>query len=133
MSAPFPENTIINLSPDAVRDTRPHHEHELYTANTGSFAAMPPLPLPPVDGMTVKVNTYEDVPEEPRFDPAIHLDLQRPEWVRLLGENFKKTTDLPQFCPEKGSTLAYTAPFKVVLHIAHFLKSVYFAYSSMCK
>ena len=115
MSTPLLENVVTNLSPDAVRDTRPHHEHELYTTNTGSFAAMPPLPLPPSEGMTVKINSYEDVPEEPRFDPAIHLDLDRPDWVRLLGDDFKKTTDLPQFCPAKGSPLAYTAPFKVFL------------------
>jgi len=56
-----------------------HYEHPLYAVNSGSFHHMGTLPLPPKDGMPVAVNQYDDVPEEPKFDPKIHLDLHKPK------------------------------------------------------
>ncbi len=89
-----------------------HYDHPIYKLNCGSVAQMPPLPLPPAEGHSAKINTYEDVPLEPKFDPKIHLDLERPEWIRLLP-NFEKTTKLPKVDSSNGSPFAYSSPFNV--------------------
>jgi hypothetical protein len=61
-----------------------HYVHPMYQVNSGSFRHMGTLPLPPKDGMPVAVNHYEDVPEEPKFDPDVHLDLSKPKYNRIV-------------------------------------------------
>ena len=58
----------------------------------------------------MKVNTYDDV-DEPRFDPRLHLDLQHPEYIRLLTD-FEKTKKYPKVTDHNGSPFAYSAPFQ---------------------
>ena len=65
-----------------------------------------------------KVNTYENV-DEPRFDPKVHLDLQHPEYIRLLTD-FEKAKKYPVVTDHNGSTFAYSAPFQVCsMYYAH--------------
>ena len=49
--------------------------------------------------------------DEPRFDPRLHLDLQHPEYIRLLTD-FEKTKKYPKVTDHNGSTFAYSAPFQ---------------------
>ena len=58
-----------------------------------------------------QVNTYDDV-DEPRFDPKVHLDLQHPEYIRLLAD-FERTKKYPVVTDHNGSPFAYSAPFQV--------------------
>lgn len=70
------------------------------------------LPLPPAKGLPVKINYYEDV-DEPRFDPAIHLNLEMPDYVRVFPD-FKKMKKTPEFFGDaNGSKFAYSSPFQV--------------------
>ena len=57
-----------------------------------------------------KVNTYDEV-DEPRFDPRLHLDLQHPEYIRLLTD-FEKTKKYPKVTDHNGSSFAYSSPFQ---------------------
>ena len=50
--------------------------------------------------------------DEPRFDPKVHLDLQHPEYIRLLTD-FEKTKKYPVVTDHNGSQFAYSAPFQV--------------------
>ncbi len=85
----------------------PFHRH-----NRDSFFRMGTLMLPPSEGLPVKINTYEDVPEEPKFDPKLHLDLQRPRFIRVFPD-FERRENLPDEFEGKGSPFAYSAPFQV--------------------
>ena len=89
-----------------------HYGHPLYTVNSGSFYPQDPIPLPPTDGLHVQINTYDDVPEEPKFDPAVHLDLQRPRFIRLLP-TYEKSFKFVE--PKEGgpSPFAWSSPFQV--------------------
>ena len=49
--------------------------------------------------------------DEPRFDPRLHLDLQHPEYIRLLTD-FEKTKKYPKVTDHNGSPFAYSAPFQ---------------------
>jgi hypothetical protein len=89
-----------------------HYDHSLYAQNSGNVCNQIPLPLPNAKGLSIKLNTYDDV-EEPRFDPKVHLDLKHPEYIRLLPD-FKKTTfPCPRVTDHKGSQFAYSTPFQV--------------------
>ena len=92
-----------------------HYEFPLHKLNSGSFHHQGVLPLPPADGLSIRINTYEDVPEEPRFNPEIHLDLRRPSYVRLFPD-FEKAERAPPVNSSEGSRFAYSAPFQVCLN-----------------
>ena len=89
-----------------------HYEHSLYKENRGRVYNAPTLPLPPPEGMLAEIRTYAEAPEEPVFDPKIHLDLQKPKYVRHLTD-FKKTDKMGMLTENGGSTFAYSAPFQV--------------------
>lgn len=89
-----------------------HYDFPLHEVNSGSFFDQGVLPLPPTEGLSVKINTYNDV-DEPRFDPKVHLDLQQPRFIRTFPL-FEETTKTPKVDSYKGSCFAYTAPFQVL-------------------
>ena len=94
-----------------------HHEHSIYRLNSAFESLQDPLPLPPKEGLsTIKLNTYEDV-DEPKFDPKIHLNLQKPKFVRLMPD-YEKRFDFPIKGEkhENGSAFAWSSPFQVILH-----------------
>ena len=97
-----------------------HYEHSIYGINGDFESLQDPLPLPPKDGLTsVKLNTYEDV-DEPRFDPEIHLNLQKPKFVRLMPD-YRKRFEFPiekRKCG-KGSEFAWSSPFQVTYIHTH--------------
>ena len=63
-------------------------------------------------GLPVKINYYEDV-DEPKFDPDIHIQLGKPEYVRCFPK-FEKLDKTPCFATDQnGSQFAYSAPFQV--------------------
>ncbi len=92
-----------------------HYEHELYKLNAGSVFNQTPIPLPPKDGLAyVKINTYEDV-DEPKFDPDVHLDLKKPEFVTLFPDFVKvSATEPTKKVAGEMSPFAYTSPFQVL-------------------
>ncbi len=89
-----------------------HHEFPIHKLNSGYYEHMGVLPLPPADGLSIKINTYDDVPEEPRFDPAVHLSLKRPSFVRLFPD-FDRAVRTPRVNSYKGSQFAWSSPFQV--------------------
>ena len=92
-----------------------HHEHSIYRLNSGAESLQTALPLPPKEGLTgIRINAYDDVPE-PEFDPEIHLNLQRPKFVRLFPD-FRKCSDFPvnKNKGENSSPLAWSSPFQVI-------------------
>ena len=90
----------------------PHGEFPVYKENRGKSFLQSTIPLPPRDGFPMAIRTYDDVPEEPRFDPAIHLDLHMPRFIRMLP-HFEKSFQLPEASDEQGSSLAWSSPFQV--------------------
>ena len=65
----------------------------------------------------MEIRHYDDVPEEPRFDPSVHLDLQMPRFIRLLP-CFDKSFKLPEAGKDgQGSPLAWSSPFQVRLSV----------------
>lgn len=91
-----------------------HVLHPIYQENAGVIYNRERLPLPPREGLTtIKLNEYKDVPEEPVFDPKVHLDLQMPEYVRVL-ETFEKSNTFPKINKTGGSDFAYSSPFQVL-------------------
>ena len=89
------------------------YELPIYRENVGRVFNRPQLPLPPREDLPVAIRTYEEAPEEPVFDPKIHLNLERPSYARLFPD-FKKSDDFGSIRKDgKGSNLAYTPPFSV--------------------
>jgi len=90
-----------------------HTEHLLYTENDGGFRQMPVLPLPPSsqDFPHPLVHCH---PEEPKFDPAVHLALSAPRYVRLFP-NLEETDHVtaPRVTNSKGSRFAFSGPFQL--------------------
>ena len=65
------------------------------------------------EDLPMDIRHYDDVPEEPRFDPSVHLDLQMPRFIRLLP-CFDKSFKLPEAAKDgDGSPLAWSSPFQV--------------------
>ncbi len=104
-----------------------HYDHELYALNSGRVCEQEPIPLPSSKGLPLKLNTYDDV-DEPVFDPKVHLNLQHPEYIRLL-DDFEKTNAYPVVTDHKGSNFAYSAPFQVDVC----LKGIYFRSTRTCE
>ena len=102
-------NHIIIIFQD---DKQSHHHHDLYTENLGICSPTPILPIPHEEGFPFKINTYDDV-DEPIFDPDVHLQLEMPEYVRVLPdfEKMKTTPDIDR--DQNRSQFAYSAPFQV--------------------
>ena len=66
-------------------DKQSHHHHELYIDNLGICSPSSILPLPHEEGFPFQINSYDDV-DEPIFKPEIHLQLEMPEYVRVLPD-----------------------------------------------
>ena len=93
-------------------DKQSHHHHELYIDNSGICSPTSILPLPHEEGFPFQINSYDDV-DEPIFNPEIHLQLEMPEYVRVLPD-FEKMKATPVINREQnGSRFAYSAPFQV--------------------
>ena len=90
---------------------RNHREFPLSEVNSGSFFHQGILPLPPTDGLSVKINGYDDV-QEPKFDPKVHLDLKKPKFIRVFP-GFEKTDRSPRVVDSSGSLFGYSSPFQV--------------------
>jgi len=91
--------------------------------------------LPSKDNFPVHINNYEDVPEEPKFDPDRHLDLHKPDYIRVLGD-FQKKTTLLKVDSSHGSPFAYSSPFQVIEENGKKLYSsikMYFVYRCLVK
>ncbi len=90
-----------------------HNDFPLHKLNSGSFHHQGVLPLPPADGLTVRINNYDDEGvSEPRFDPKIHLDLRRPKYVRLFPD-FDKADRALKVDSNAGSRFGFSSPFQV--------------------
>merc|ERR1712002_137727 len=64
-------------------------EHDFYKVNSGREALMPMLPDPPCKMPMAKHITYTSE-DEPKFDPNIHLKLEKPAHVAIFdGDDFK--------------------------------------------
>lgn len=93
----------------------------LYSLNREENVSYAPLPLPPPKGMTVPVHGDVEIRKgfirEPKFDPKIHLDLEMPNFVRLLS-TFEKAKFTPDKATRKitqnGTDFAYTSPFSLL-------------------
>ena len=105
------EDSLLDFVDDPF--TRP-----LYKINKKEDVAYGPLPLPPSKGMRVPVNQDVEIRKglirEPKFDPKVHLNLEMPEFVRLLS-TFEKAKYLytPEVKYAGGTDFAYTSPFNV--------------------
>ena len=88
----------------------------LYKINQKEDVTYGPLPLPPSKGMRVPVNQDVEIRKgfikEPKFDPKVHLNLEMPEFVRLLS-TFEKAKYTPKVKYSGGTDFAYTSPFSV--------------------
>jgi len=98
--------------------------HPLYVLNKNQNVSYAPLPLPPNKGMAVPVHGETEIRNgtapEPVFDPQKHLNLQMPEYVRLLS-TFEKAKFTPDITSsewkqkgENGTDFAYTSPFSLL-------------------
>ena len=93
-------------------DKQSHYHHELYTDNLGICNPSSILPLPHNEGFPFQINSYDDV-DEPIFNPEIHLQLEMPEYVRVLPDFEEMKTTPVINCEQNGSRFAYSAPFQV--------------------
>ena len=50
---------------------------------------------------------------EPKFDPDVHLNLSRPEYV-VTFPNMEKVKQAPSVTVSKGSSFAYSGPFQLL-------------------
>lgn len=85
----------------------------VHNAGRAASAPMPPLPLPPNASSSLphKLNTYADVPEEPVFDPDVHLDLRQPKFVRTFPDFEAKERMTGE--EADGARFAWSSPFQV--------------------
>jgi len=91
-----------------------HRGHALYTENEGSFRRMPVLPLPPPSN-DFPHPLVQSHPEEPKFDPALHLAISAPKYVRLFPD-LEETNHLtaPKVADSRGSRFAFSGPFHLL-------------------
>lgn len=98
--------------------------HSLYKLNRNQNVNYAPLPLPPAEGMPVPIYGDQEIKRglvsEPQFDPKKHLNLEMPEYVRLLS-TFEKAKYTPDITSsewrkkgENGTDFAYTSPFSLL-------------------
>ena len=92
-----------------------HQEVPFYKLNSGKVYESPEVPLPPKERMPLPINDYNDLKDEVRFDPKIHLDLKMPKFVSKFPD-FKYCYNLD--CDKKvgeqtESPFAFSAPFQV--------------------
>jgi len=102
------------------------HDHDLYQLNAGIYHGTKALPLPPFDDMPVPIpgGFCEKSGTTVIFDEDVHLNLGKPEFVRLLGKNsFAKrdsTSKLGARADPVGpetkyrSNFAFSAPFQLL-------------------
>ena len=78
---------------------------------SGSFCAQTVLPLPPESGFPHPVHHHLE--EEPLFDPRVHLDLSRPDYV-VTFPHMEKVERAPCVSSNKGSLFAWSGPFQLL-------------------
>ena len=52
-------------------------------------------------------------PSEPKFDPSVHLNLSKPNYV-VTFPNMEKVKKAPAVTSNKGSAFAYSGPFQLL-------------------
>jgi len=90
-----------------------HRDHPIYTVNEGSTTRMPVLPLPP-PSPDFPHPLLLSHPEEPQFDPEIHLSLAPPEYVRLFPDLEASHQAAPRVTSSRGSRFAFSGPFQLL-------------------
>jgi len=86
-----------------------YYELPIHKHNEDLSFLAPVMPVPDCKkGLPYKFNTYDEVPDEPVFDPLVHLALEKPAHVTLLPE-YKEVDGSPP-----AGQLAYTQPFQVL-------------------
>ncbi|CAF4810245.1 unnamed protein product [Rotaria sp. Silwood1] len=78
-----------------------------------TLTSLDSLALPP----RLKHSEYEFAPDEPTYDPDIHLSLTEPDFVVLL-DGFRRVSKAPKLnqpvAPNGDSQVAYTGPFRLL-------------------
>lgn len=88
----------------AVKD---YNTLPMYKTNSDLTYHQENFPLPDSkEGLPYQYKTYQDV-DEPLFDPALHLDLQMPEFVKTFPD-YKKSSKAT------NGDLAYSKPFQIL-------------------
>jgi len=88
-----------------------HRNHSLYVENEGCFKQQTVLPLPSAEGFPHPVRVAD--PEEPKFDPNIHLNLSSPDYV-VTFPSMLKVRRAPAVTDRQGSTFAFSGPFQIL-------------------
>jgi len=78
---------------------------------------MTPVPLPSKNlrEFPRNVRHHGDIPE-PKFDPRIHLNLSKPDYIKVFPDLKKKLTSCkgPKVKDTSGSRFGYSAPFQLL-------------------
>jgi len=102
------------------------HLNELYQLNAGIYHPTKPLPLPAFEGMPVPIpgGFCEKSGTTVIFDEDVHLNLGKPEYVRLLGQNSFETRDASSKLGARAdpvgpatkyrSNFAFSGPFQLL-------------------
>jgi len=88
-----------------------HFSHPLYSENEGYFRTQSVLPLPPSAGFPHPLRL--EIEDEPRFDPSIHLELSKPDYV-VTFPNIEKRKKAPPVTSNKPSQFAWSGPFQLL-------------------
>lgn len=92
----------------------------IYQENEFSESLSSMIPMPTAQSphsFPVDIKFYEDVPDEPRFNPSIHLDLGLPESIYTLPQFERIDPDkeeMPKVNGSGTSKLAFSTSFKVL-------------------
>lgn len=78
---------------------------------SGCFKQQTVLPLPPPDAFPHPVRLTD--PEEPKFDPSVHLNLSSPDYV-VTFPSMLKVRRAPPVTSRQGSSFAFSGPFQLL-------------------
>jgi len=88
-----------------------HYTHPLYSENEGYFCPQSVLPLPPRAGFPHPLRL--EIEDEPKFDPNIHLELSKPDYI-VTFPHMEKRDKAPPVSSNKPSQFAWSGPFQLL-------------------
>ena len=83
----------------------------IFDVHPGYFRTQSVLPLPPSAGFPHPLRL--EIEDEPRFDPSIHLELSKPDYV-VTFPNIEKRNKAPPVTSNKPSQFAWSGPFQLL-------------------